>query len=331
MSRNVSCVAPYIAVAMLTSAACHLNAAEPAYPTRPLRIVVPAAPGGGTDIVARLTGQGLSEAWRQSVVIDNRGGAGGIPAVTSVAKGAAPDGYTLLLGSSGHLSFGPAVYRDLPYNPMRDLAPVTVAALQPFIIAVPMSLPANSIRELIALAKAKPDTLRYATGGPGSATHLGTELFRSMSAITLVHVPYKGSAVGVTAAMTGEVQVVMAGISTVLPLVRAKTDKIRALAVTGAQRSAVAPELPTVAESGVPGYEFVVWYGLVAPAGTPRPIVQKINGEVIRVLASPTLQEKYAAGGMEVASSTPAAFGDRMAKEIDIWKKVVRESDIRVE
>src|SRR4051812_11624368 len=243
------------------------------YPSKPIRMVVPSAPGGGTDIVARLIAQGLQESWGQTVVVDNRGGAGGIPGVTMVAKNSAPDGYTMCLGSNGHLSFAPAIHPNLAFDPQKDLAPVSLAANQAFVVAVSAAVPATSIQDLIALAKKRPGTLSYGSGGTGTSSHLGTELFQLKAGISLLHVPYKGTGPGMTALLGGEIQVLLVGLATVLPYVRAKNDKVKVLAVSGAKRAAAAPELPTVAESGVPGFSFDVWYGLVFPGGTPRAIV----------------------------------------------------------
>ena len=244
------------------------TAAPTEYPTKPIRLVVPSAPGGGTDIIARLIAQGLSDAWRQTVVVDNRGGAGGVAGVTIVAKQSAADGYTMLLGSVGHLSFLPAVRTNLGYDPQKDLTPISLAAVQPFLVAASLSLPASSIKELITQAKSQPGTIRYGSGGSGSASHLGIELLQLTAGISMLHVPYKGSNPAITALMGGEIQIALAGLATVLP--HAKAGRLKALAVTGAKRARIAPEVPTVAEAGVPGYEFDVWYGLVFPGGTPR-------------------------------------------------------------
>ena len=299
------------------------------YPTKSIRLVVPSAPGGGTDIIARLVAQGLTDSWGQSVVVDNRGGAGGIPGVTSVAKASLPDGYTMLLGSVGHLSFAPAIYPKLDYDPQKNLTPISLVASQPFIVAVHPSLPVNSIKELIAYAKSRPGAVSYASGGSGSATHLGTELLQLTGGFTMLHVPYKGSAPGMSALMGGEVQLCLAGVATTLP--HAKSGKVKALAVTGAKRSPAAPELPTVAEAGVPGYEFDVWYGLVFPGGTPRAIVTKTNAEIVKLLKSPVAGERFAAAGLEPRGSTPDEFADLIQREILKWKKVVKAANIVVE
>ena len=303
--------------------------AQAAYPSRTIRLVVPAAPGGGTDIIARMIGQGLTDAWGQTVVVDNRGGAGGTAGVTIVAKQSAPDGHTMLLGSVGHLSFAPAVHKNLGYNPEKDLTPISLVAVQPFVVAASNSLPAKSIQELIALAKAKPGAITYGSGGSGSASHLGVELMMLNGGFSMLHVAYKGSNPAITALMTGELNVALAGLATVLP--HAKSGKLKALAVTGAKRARIAPEVPTVAESGVPGYQFDVWYGLVFPGGTPAAIVKKANAEVVRQLQSPEVSKRFAGAGVEPQTNTPEAFSELIRREVVTWTKVVKAANIQVE
>ena len=299
-----------------------------AYPNKPIRLIVPVGPGGGTDIVARLVAQGLADRWGQSVVVDNHGGGGGVIGVSMVVKAPA-DGYTMLLGSNGHITFAPALFRNLPYDTQKDLAPISLVANQPFVLAVHPSLPARSLKELIALAKKNPGGVTYASGGSGGASHLGTELLQIMSGISMVHVPYKGTGPGMTALLSGEVQVAIIGVATILPHIA--TGKIRALAVTGAKRSQAAPELPTIAEAGVPGYEFDVWYGLLFTAGTPRDIVDKANAEIARVLKSPAVAERYASAGLEPAVTTPEEFATLIKNEIPKWQKVVKAAGLKVE
>ena len=299
------------------------------YPVKPVRLIVPSAPGGGTDIAARLIAQGLTESLGQAVVVDNRGGAGGIAGVTVAAKLSAPDGYTLLLGSNGHLSFAAAINPKLPYDPQKDLTPISLVANQPFVLAVSSAVAANSIRELITMAKAKPGVITYGSGGAGSASHLGVELFQLRSGVTLMHIPYKGTGPGMSALMSGELQVLMAGLATVLP--QAKSGKIKVLAVSGSQRSRMAPEVPTVAEAGVPGYEFNVWYGMMAPGGTPRPIVTKLAGEIARLLKAPVVLERFAVAGLEPISNTPDEFTALLKSEIPEWSKIAKAANIRVE
>ncbi len=300
-----------------------------AYPSKPIRLIVPSAPGGGTDIVARVVAHGLSEAWGQTVVVDNRGGAGGIAGVTVAAKASAPDGYTLLLGSNGHLSFAPAVNRQLPYDPQKDLATVSLVASQPFVVGVYAGLPVNSLKEFITLAKSRPGAITYGSGGTGSASHLGTELLMLKGGFSMLHVPYKGTGPGMAALMSGELQCLLAGLATVMPQTR--SGKVKALAVTGTTRSKVAPDVPTVAEAGVPGYEFIVWYGMMVPSGTPRAIIMALNAQIAKVLKSPATSERYAAAGLEPISNTPEEFAAQLKREIPQWKKVAQDANIRVD
>ena len=306
-----------------------LPAAAADYPAKPIRLIVPSAPGGGTDIIARLIAQGLSDSWHQTVVVDNRGGAGGVAGVTIVARQSAADGYTMLLGSVGHLSFLPAVRHNLGYDARKDLTPISLAAVQPFLVAATLSLPANSIRELVAQAKSRPGTIRYGSGGSGSASHLGIALMEITAGFSMLHIPYKGSNPAITALMGGEIQIAIAGLATVLP--HARAGRLKALAVTGAKRARIAPEVPTVAESGIPGYAFDVWYGLVFPGGTPRAIVQKTNTEVVRLLQHPDVSKRFANAGVEPQTSTPEAFTALLAREATTWGKVVKEANIRVD
>jgi tripartite-type tricarboxylate transporter receptor subunit TctC len=299
------------------------------YPSKPIRMVVPSAPGGGTDVVARLVSQALNENLGQAVVVDNRGGAGGIPGVASVATTAAPDGYTVVLGSNGHLSFAPAIYRHLTYDPQKDLATVSLAANQPFIIAVHPSLGVNSTKELIAYAKAHPRAVRYGSGGAGTASHLGTELFALMAGISLEHIPYKGTGPGTAALMGGEIQMLVAGVATILP--HARSGRTKALAVTGAKRSPAAPDIPSVAESGVPGFDFTVWYGMVVPGKTPRPIIVKLNAEIVKMLKSPVVLDRYAAAGLEPLSSTPEEFAELLRREVPRWKEVAKAIKLQLD
>lgn len=301
------------------------------YPSRPIRLVVPSAPGGGTDIVARLIGQGLTDSWGQTVVVDNRGGAGGIPAVTMVAKNSAADGYTMLLGSNGHVSFAPAIYRNLAFDPRTDIAPSSLVANQTFVLAATQSLPATTMQEFIALAKKNPGKLSYGSGGIGTSSHLGTEMLRLSGGFTLLHVPYKGTGPGMVGLLGGEIQVLLVGLATVLPYIKSKSDKIKVFAVTSVKRSAAAPDIPTVAESGLPDYEFDVWYGMVFPGGTPRAIVGKTSTEIVRLLKTPLIRERFSAAGLEPLGNTPDEFSAKIRSEIPKWIKVAREAKIHAE
>ena len=299
-----------------------------AYPNKPIRLIVPVAPGGGTDIVARLIAQGMSERWGQSAVVDNRSGGGGSIGVSLVTK-AAPDGHTLLLGSSGHITFAPALYRNLPYDIQKDLAPVALVANQPSVLAVHPSLPVRSVKELIALAKKNPARITYGSGGSGGASHIGTELLLLTTGTSVVHVPYKGTGPGMTALLAGEVQVSIVGVATLLPHIN--SGRVRALAVTGAHRSAAMPDLPTVAEAGVTGYAFDAWYGVMATAGTPREVIAQLNAELVRQAKSPAITERYASAGLEPLTSTPEEFATVIKTEIPKWQKVVAAAGLKAD
>jgi tripartite-type tricarboxylate transporter receptor subunit TctC len=328
---KIACALGLFALGICPSVCAQPNApAMPSdYPSKSIRLVVPSAPGGGTDIIARLIGQGLSDAWKQTVVIDNRGGAGGQAGVSIVAKQSAPDGYTMLLGSVGHLSFASAIRSNQGVDPLRDLAPITLAAIQPFVIATGTALPAKSIADLLAAARAKPKSLSYGSGGSGSASHLGMELLQLRGGVSLLHVAYKGSNPAITAVMSGEIQIALAGLATVLP--HARSGKLKALAVTGARRAKVAEDIPTVAESGLPGYTFDVWYGLAFPGATSAGIVNKAQAEIVRTLASPAVSRRFADVGVEPQSNTPAEFRRMIQSEISVWRKVVADANIRID
>ena len=298
-----------------------------AYPDKPVRMLVPFAPGGGSDIVARLLAQKTGVLWNQSVVVDNRGGGGGVAGTNAVAK-SAPDGYTLLLTSIS-IAYAPALYGSLPYDTERELAPCVLLVVQPSILGVHPALPVKSVAELIALAKTKPSEIRYSSGGGGSAPHLAAEIFRSTAGIQLTHVPYKGGGAIVTAVLSGEVQMLFAGVASLMPHIKA--GRLRALAVTGTTRSKATPDLPSIAEAGVPGAEFDGWYGLLLPAATPRDIVARINADYNKVLAAADVQERLLASGFEPLGGTPQKFADYLRSETRKWTKVVRDANIRIE
>jgi tripartite-type tricarboxylate transporter receptor subunit TctC len=327
--NRLSATAILLALTVGASAPALAQKSAPAadYPTKPIRMIVPFAPGGGTDIIGRLVAQELGQAWGQTVVVDNRGGGGGTIGTNLAAK-ATPDGYTMVLCSLG-ISYAPALYSKLPFDPLKDLTPISLVATQPFVYVVIPSLGVNSMKELIAMAKAKPGQIRYGSGGAGGSSHLGTELLRTMTRIDMVHVPYKGTGPALTAMLSGEIHVQLIGISSVVP--HLKSGRMRALAVSGAKRSAAAPDVPTVAESGVPGYAFDVWYGMLFPAGTPRAIVAKTNAEINRALKSPALSQRFAGVGVEPAGTTTEEFAKMLRTEIAKWRKVVAEANIRIE
>ena len=315
-----------LAVTLLAACAAQ---AQNDFPSRPLRIVGPSAPGGGTDIVARLIAHGLNDRLRQPVVVDNRGGAGGMPAIGSVARATTPDGYTLMVASNGHLTFGPALYRNLPFDAQKDLAPIMRLAIQPFVVATSAALPATTLKQLIALAKAKPGSIFYGSGGSGSATHLGTEMLLSMGGINLLHVPYKGSGPATTALMANEIQVLLVGIATVLPQMAA--GRLKVLGVTTTTRSSAAPEIPTVAEAGLPGFDFGVWYGLVAPAATPKAVLTRLHREVFALMEQPVLRERFSGAGLEPLRGSVEEFAGSMQRELARWREVVKTADIRAD
>lgn len=323
--RRWAAVAGSVAVAWMVAGEALAQAAG--YPTRPIRLIVPVSAGGGTDIVARFIGQRLTEAWGQQVVVDNRAGAGGSIGADIVAK-ATPDGHTMLLGSIGHITFTPALFAKLPYDPQKDFAPVSLVADQPFVYAAHPSFPPNSMKDLIALAKASPGKVNYGSGGSGGASHLGVELLQIMAGVSMVHVPYKGTGPGMTALLAGEIPLLLVGVATVLPHI--KNKRVKAYAVSGAKRSRALPDVPTAAEAGVAGYRFDVWYGMLAPGGTPRAVVGKLNAEITQILKSPATAERFAALGLDPLTSTPQEFAALIGSEIPKWKKVVRAANIRV-
>ena len=288
------------------------------YPGKPVRFIVPYAPGGGTDIIARIIGQKLSDAWGLPVVIDNRPGAGSTVG-TALAARAPADGYTLVM-SSISLAFDTTIYKDLPYDAVRDLAPVGLVATQPNILAVHPSLPVKSVSELLAQARARPGAINYASAGNGSGPHLATELLKMLAGISLTHITYKGTGPALNDLLGGQVQMMIAVMASTLPHVA--SGKLRGLAVTGAARSPSAPDMPTIAESGVPDYEFNTWYGIQVPAGTPRAVVDLLNAEVLRALQAPDVRARFAAGGLEPLASTPDAFGAMVRAEIAKWRRV---------
>src|SRR4051812_24974365 len=309
--------------------ACAATAAlAQSYPDKPIRFVVGFTPGGPSDILARALGQKLGERWNQQVVIENRPGAGGNVAAEAVAK-SAPDGYTWLLGNNSILATNQSLYRSLGYDPVKDFAPVSLVAVQPNILVVNPRVPAHSVAELIALAKKSPGKLNYASSGSGAAAHLAGELFKAMAGVDLVHIPYKGAQPALTDVIAGQVQVMFATSASVIPFIQA--GKLRALAVTTARRSASVPDLPTVSEAGVPGFEAVTWHGVVVPAATPAPRVERLNRDIVRALAQPDLRERLAALGAELHPGTPREFADYIASEIPKWSKVVRDSGARIE
>jgi tripartite-type tricarboxylate transporter receptor subunit TctC len=289
-----------------------------------VRIVVPYPPGGGTDVVARAIGQKLAEAWKQNVVIDNRGGGGGNIGTEFVAR-AAPDGYTLLMAIST-FTVNPSIFKQLPWDPVRDFAPVSKVGSSAYILVVHPSLPARSVSELIALARAKPDALSFGSSGIGAPLHLAGELFKTRANIKMVHVPYKGAGPAVIDLLGGQFQVYFGSTVTMLPFIR--NGRLRALATTSARRLPVAPEIPTMAEAGVPDCEVDGWYGMLGPAGTPPDRIRKLSDQLAAILRMPDIREGFAKGGQEALGTTPEEFGRFIVAEVAKWSKVVKAAGI---
>lgn len=309
-----------------TAVSCVGYAAD-AYPNRPIRLIVPLVAGGPTDILARIIGAPLGEALGQQVVIDNRPGAGGNIGADLVAK-AQPDGHTLFMGTSGPLSINISLYPKLTYNPITDFAPIALAASAPFVVCVHPGSPANNLKEFIALAKGKPGQLNYGSV-PGSASHLATELFKSMAQINVQHVPYKGAAPATVDLIAGQIQLSLASTPGSVPQVKA--GKLKALAVTARARIRQLPDVPTVAESALPGYEASVWYGVVAPAKTPRVVVERLNAEVGRIVDTKTHRDRMLASDFEPLPMTAAEFGAFIRSETEKWGKVVKSSGAKAD
>ena len=298
------------------------------YPSRPVTLIVPYAAGGGNDVMARIVAEKMSRSLGQQIVIENKGGAGGSIATRQVAK-AAPDGYTLGLGGTGTHAINPTLYPNVGYDPRKDFAPVGLIATSALVVLVNTSVPATTIGELIALARRDPGKLNYASAGVGSGIHLGAELFATMAGVKLTHIPYKGSAPALTDLVGGHVAIYFSSLPPAIALI--KEGKVRALAVTGPQRSALLPNLPTVAEAALPGYESVLHYGIVAPAGTPRPIVEKLNAAMQAALAEADVRERIIADGAEPLPGTPEDYAADIDREETKWSKVVRVSGAKVE
>jgi tripartite-type tricarboxylate transporter receptor subunit TctC len=307
-----------------------LMAAAPAwaqtYPAKPVRFVVPYAAGGATDLIARTIGEKLSSSLGQPFVIDNRPGAATLLGAQLVAK-AEPDGYTLLMATSTTLAINASLYSKLPYDPVKDFAPISLVIQHPFVLLVNPGVPAQSVKELVALAKSKPGQLAYASGGSGSFPHLAMAMFQSMTGIDAIHVPYKGSAPALTDLMGGQIAMMFDNTA----LNHVKSGKIRALAVTTRQRLSVMPDVPTLQEAGVPGYELAAWQGVIAPAGTPRPVVDRLNAEIVKLLQLPDVQARLTADGGQIITSTPDQFASYIKSEIGRFAKVVKDSGAKVE
>ena len=299
-----------------------------AFPAKAVRIVVPFPPGGGLDIVARVVGPKLTESWGQQVIVDNRAGASGMIG-TEIAARAAPDGYTLIMGTMGNFAVNPYLFPKMPVDPLRDFAPITLVVAVHFVLVAHPSLPARNVKELIALAKARPGQITYASSGAGGAPHLAGELFKRMAQVNLIHIPYKGSGPSFQDLLGGQVSLTFDSLVQSLPYI--KSGRLRALAVLGGKRSPLVPEVPTVAESGVPGYELTNWFGLAAPAATPRETIAKLHADFVKALQHAEVRERLTGMGADVVGSTPEQFGAFMRTESAKWAKLVRETGIRGE
>lgn len=324
MKRRLSRIAVLLSVLMVP---CAAGAADPAYPTKPVRLIVPSPAGGGMENLARTVGMGLTEKWGHQIVVDTRPGAAGIVG-TDIAARAAPDGYTLLLAWVAPLAINPGLYRKLPYDVERDFQPVMLVATTPNILVVSPSVPAKSVREVIDLAKSKPGQLTYASSGIGGSSHLAGEFFSSMAGVRMLHVPYKGTPPALVDLIGGRVQMIFAAESAALPHIR--SGKIRALGVTTKNRSPNLPDVPAIAES-LPGFEVETWYGLVAPARTSKAVVEKLNAEIAAYLKQPRVRQQLSSQGFEVVASTSGEFSTFMKSELAKWRKVIKEAGIRAE
>ena len=323
MRASIVCV-------ILMNALCATHAAGQgagaAFPSKPIRIIVPFSPGGPADMIARPIAQGLTESWGQQIVIDNRAGAGGIIAAEMLAKAPA-DGYTLMIATPGIVAVNPGLHPKLPYDTLRDFAGVTNAVTSSNIMVVHPSLPVTNVTDLIRLARSMPGQMTYASSGNGSASHLGTEMFKTMAKVNIIHIPYKGAAPGVVDLIGGHVQLMIIGIPVAIAHVR--SGRLKALGVTSLARSPAAPDLPTLNESGLPGYEVLNWYGVIAPAKTPRELIAKLNDAMRRILHAPDMKPRLESQGFEPAATAPEAFDAYIRSELAKWTKVVKQAGIK--
>lgn len=316
-----------IAVLALLGLSCGQACAQN-YPAKPVRVVVPFPAGGGADIFARLIGRKLGENLGQSFVVDNRAGASGIIGCEAVAR-SAPDGYTLLMGTTGTHTTNPAVFSKLPYDPIKDFAPISLVAEAPFVLLVHPSLPVKNVKELIQLAKSRPGELIYASSGIGSSSHFGFELFNSMAGIKAVHVPYKGLGPASADTIAGNITMTWDSISASAPFIKAK--RLRALGIGSAKRSSLLPDVPTISESGLTGFELGSWYAIFAPAATPPEIVRSLQREIVKAIAAPGVREQFAALGAEPIGSTPEELAAVVQRDLVKWAKVAREANVKAE
>jgi tripartite-type tricarboxylate transporter receptor subunit TctC len=315
-------------LAAVTGSSAYAQNPAGSYPNKPVRIVVTFTPSGATDVIARIVGQKLSEAWGQQVIIDNRPGAGGAIGTELVAK-SPPDGYTLVLSSFGPMAIAPFVYSKLGYDPIKDLAPITLAATSWYFMVVTPSSKATSLKEFIALAKAKPGEITFSSSGNASPTHLAGALFQSAAGINLTHVPYKGAGPGIAAVVAGEIQM---AIESPTPIVsQVKAGKLRALGVARPDRSPILPDVPTMSEAGLPGFQVGSWYGFHAPAGTPKAIIDKLHADMVKVMNTPEVRERFAAVGSDTTTNTPAQYGAFVQTELKRWGAVIKATGIKID
>ena len=320
--NNFKCLASIAVLGAIGSGAALAQTAA-TFPAKPVRFIAPFPPGGSTDLLARLVAIKLTEAWGQQVTVENRGGAGGTIGIELAAR-AAPDGYTIVMGHVGTFGFNPTLYPKLPYDAIRDFAPITVLATVPNGMAVHPSLPVKTARDFVALAKAKPGELLYASGGSGSASHLAGEYFKLLTKIDMVHVPYKGTGPAMISMISGQTTMTITGMVALMPHV--KSNRLKLLGVATMKRLSIMPDIPTINESGVPGYDANQWYGVLTQAAVPRDIIAKLHADIVKVLARPDIKERLAADGAEAVANTPEQFAAHIKAEIARWAPVVKAS-----
>jgi tripartite-type tricarboxylate transporter receptor subunit TctC len=317
----------FATAALLACGAAWAQPAAEAYPSKPIRLILPFPPGGGTDIIGRILSERMGADLGQPVVLENRGGAGGNVGAEAAAR-SAPDGYTIVLVAPS-LAISPSLYKKLNYDPVKDLTPIGLVAIVPNVLVIHPSVPAQTLAEFIALAKARPEAMNFGSGGSGTSNHLAGELFNIQAGVKLVHVPYKGVNLAMNDLIAGQVQLVVIGISAAAPQIKA--GRLRALAVVAPRRSPALPDVPTVAEAGLPNFEVTTWYGLLAPAGTPKAIIARLNASLARAMHAPEMQERLAAVATDPVTSTPEEFGELIKREMAKWGQVVREAGLQAD
>jgi len=328
-ARSVNLPAQSLALGLLAGALAWLpNAGAQEYPTKPIRLVITYPPGGNTDLVGRALALKLGEFMGQQVVVDNRGGAGGVLGSMITAQ-SAPDGYTIMLGTSAGMVINPLLSRKLTYDPVKDFAPVSMVVIVPQLLVINPQLPVKNVRELIAFAKAKPGYLNAGSSGVGTPNHFGTELLKWLAGVDIVHVPYKGGAPALTDLLGGQIQMAFSSVPAVLPHIKA--GRLVALGVGSAKRSPALPNIPTIAEAGVPGYEYTTWYGVFAPAKTPRTLIARLNAEIVKAMETPDIKDRFTALGGDPDPGTPEELRAYMANESAKWAKIIKAANIRVE